>query len=183
VAEPKHWRAEKNGNGAQAWLVGQAVALREMSWRGSQNQNEENRLAALRWLLDNAYKTILVLPQIAWSGVNIGYDKKRFDEGARDAASKVWPDEWTRKLLFTFAGLSKDFQDSSVSQSLQARRAERLVLALDRLIAALPELKKNEPVQSALNELFKLAQSIPDFDPKQFSVALQKFSAALANQP
>src|SRR5665213_4200704 len=33
VAEPKHWSAEKNGNGAQAWLVGQAVALREMSWQ------------------------------------------------------------------------------------------------------------------------------------------------------
>jgi hypothetical protein len=47
---------------------------------------------------------------------------------------------------------------------------------LRRLVAALPELKKNEPAQSALNELFKLAQSVPDFDPKQFS-------AALANQP
>jgi len=61
---------------------------------------------------------------------------------------------------------------------LQARRAERLVLALDRLVAALPELKNNGPVQSALNQLFKLAQSVPDFDPKQFADALQKFSAA-----
>ena len=43
------------------------------------------------------------------------------------------------------------------------------MLALDRLVAALPELKNNEPVQSALNQLFKLAQSIPDFDPKQFA--------------
>ncbi len=183
VAEPKHWSAEKNGNGAQAWLVGQAVALREMSWLESQNENEQNRLAALQWLLDNASKIIPVLPPILWSGPSVGYEKQRCDEGARNAASIVWPDEWTRKLLFAFAGLSKDFQDSSVSQNLQARRAERLVLALDRLVAALPELKNNEPVQSALNQLFKLAQSVPDFDPKQFADALQKFSAAIAVQP
>jgi len=38
-----------------------------------------------------------------------------------------------------------------------------VVAALDRLVAALPDLKNNEPVQSALNQLFKLAQSIPDW--------------------
>jgi hypothetical protein len=183
VAEPKHWSAEKNGNGAQAWLVGQAVALREMSWLESQNENEQNRLAALQWLLDNASKIIPVLPPILWSGPSVGYEKQRCDEGARNAASIVWPDEWTRKLLFAFAGLSKDFQDSSVSQNLQARRAERLVLALDRLVAALPDLKDNEPVQSALNQLFKLAQSVPDFDPKRFADGLQTFSAALTFRP
>jgi hypothetical protein len=43
------------------------------------------------------------------------------------------------------------------------------VLALDRFVAALPELKNNEPVQS-----------IPDFDPKQFSDALHNFSTVLA---
>ena len=69
------------------------------------------------------------------------------------------------------------------SQNSEARRAERLVLALDRLVAALPELKNNEPMQSSLNQLFKLAQSIPDFDPKQFADALQKFSAAIAAKP
>jgi len=68
---------------------------------------------------------------------------------------------------------------SDFSKQYHARRAERLLLALDRLVAAFPELKNNEPVQSALNQLFKLAQSIPDFDPKQFSAALDKFSAAL----
>jgi hypothetical protein len=53
-----------------------------------------------------------------------------------------------------------------------------LVGALDRRVAASPELKTNEPAQSALNQLFKLAQSVPDFDPEQFADALQKFSAA-----
>jgi hypothetical protein len=81
------------------------------------------------------------------------------------------------------AATSDSFRDSSILQNLKARRAERLVLALDRLVAALPELKNNEPVQSALNQLFKLAQSVPDFDPKQFADVLQKFSEALVRQP
>ena len=63
---------------------------------------------------------------------------------------------------------------------MAARRAERLVLALDRLVAALPELNKNEPVQSALNQLFKLAQSIPDFDSTKFANALADFSRTLS---
>ena len=53
VAEPKHWSAEKNGNGAQAWLVGQAVALREMSWQLAQEkspmESEINRWAGSVW--------------------------------------------------------------------------------------------------------------------------------------
>jgi hypothetical protein len=54
------------------------------------------------------------------------------------------------------------------------------MLALDRLVAAQPELKNSEPAQSALNQLFKLEQSDPDFDSKQFGDVLQNFSAALA---
>ena len=183
VAEPKHWSAEKNGSGAQAWLIGQAVASREMNWQSSSqkspDENSHNRLLALQWLLANTSKTIPVLPPILWGGSSIEYEKQRCDEGARNAASLVWPDEWTHKLLIAFAGLSKDFRDVSISQNLQARRAERLVLALDRLVATLPELKNNAPVQAALNQLFQLAQSVPDFDPKQFAAALEKFSAAL----
>ena len=55
VTEPKHWSAEKNGNGAQAWLVGQAVALREMEWQISREPKPDKKLIARRdalvWLL------------------------------------------------------------------------------------------------------------------------------------
>jgi len=91
-----------------------------------------------------------------------------------------WTDDMTRKMLLAAANTSESFRDSSISQNLQARRAERLVLALDRLVAALPELKNNEPVQASLNQLFKLAQSVPDFDPQPFAAALEKFTAAIA---
>ena len=186
VAEPKHWRVEKNGNGAQAWLVGQAVALREMSWQlapmrtPSPTDNQLNRWRALDWLMMQIPSSVPVRSGIASAGSLYFCEQQMGDDIALNAAKISWSDEWTRKTLFAFTGLSQDFQDSSVSQSLQARRAERLVLALDRLVSALPEFKNNAPVQSALNQLFKLAQSVPDFDPKQFTAALNRFSIVIA---
>lgn len=187
VAEPKHWSAEKIGNGAQAWLVGQAVALREMSWqlagKKKSPKNEINRWNALVWVMQMAAPdSNLKIPPpdkivtLAYAASTLQGES---DQVARDFATADWSDTKTRKILSAFANSSESFRDSSISQNLQARRAERLVLALDRLVAALPELKNNEPVQSSLNQLFKLAQSIPDFDPKQFADALEKFSAAV----
>jgi hypothetical protein len=188
VAEPKHWSAEKNGSGAQAWLVGQAVALREMSWQFAQEksptENEINRWAALVWLVEtaapkNADKS--VPPTTSAEAVKMAAQIQReMDKDAREAADGVPTTSDIRATLSGLAATSVAFRDDSISEPVQGRRAERLVLALDRLVAARPELKQNEPLQSALNQLFKLAQSIPDFDPKQFADALQKFSDALA---
>ena len=189
VAEPKHWSAEKNGNGAQAWLVGQAVALREMSWQLtqmhgrtelSQRMTETNlldRIRALSWVLRNAtdeQQGVQRFPE-DFESVEIWADKL-----ALATAVTPWSAQTTRENLTRLANLAPSFLVTQNSQSIQARRAERLVLALDRLVAALPEYKNNGPVQSSLNQLFKLAQSVPDFDPKQFADALEKFSAALS---
>jgi hypothetical protein len=191
VAEPEHWSAEKNGNGAQAWLVGQAVALREMSWQlaneKSPTENEINRWAALVWLVETATpknadesRPPISLPEAVKMARQI---QPEMDKMAREVAGETPETSDLRAILPGLAATSDSFRDSSILQNLKARRAERLVLALDRLVAALPELKNNEPVQSALNQLFKLAQSVPDFDPKQFADVLQKFSEALVRQP
>ena len=187
VAEPKHWSAEKNGSGAQAWLVGQAVALREMSWQLAQEkspaENQINRWAGLAWLIQTTtpHGTLKTpLPAAPAEAVKEGGRiQNGSDEVARAVAAAHWTDEMTRNALTVLANSSGSFREAAVSQNQQARRAERLVLALDRLVAALPELKNNRPVQAALNQLFKLAQSVPDFDPKQFAEALEKFSTAL----
>jgi len=192
VAEPKHWSAEKNGDGAQAWLVGQAVALREMTWQLtqmhgtselSQRMTETNlldRIGALSWVLRQATGEDRVNQLFAEDFESV---KSWADKLALATAVTPWSEQTTRDCLTRLANLAPNFLESQVRQSLQARRAERLVLALDRLVAALPELKNNGPVQSSLNQLFKLAQSVSDFDPKQFADALQKFSAALAAKP
>ena len=183
VAEPKHWSAEKNGNGAQAWLVGQAVALRELSWQLAQEksppENEINRWAGLAWVLQtitakNNFQT-LSAGDLETKVRLAGKIRGECDEVARDAAAAGWTDELTHKLLSALAGSAESFQDTAVSKSLHARRAERLVLALDRLLAA----ENNHKADAELNQLFKLAQSVPDFDAKAFAAVLEKFSAAL----
>ena len=188
VAEPKHWSTEKNGNGAQAWLVGQAVALRELSWQMAQTHpiadmsqryvetNLVDRILALSWLLHAAIADDRTIPSF-----NDDFESIRqwADKLAQEKSIALWSESTTQEYLMRLANLSSSFLDEKVRQPLQARRAERLVIALDRLIAALPELKSNEPVQTALNQLFRLAQSIPDFDPKQFAGEFQKLANAL----
>ena len=189
VAEPKHWRAEKNGNGAQAWLVGQAVALRELNWQLTrmhglteltQRMAETNliqRIEALAWLLNRATGEPLSPMTFA---EDFESRQRMADKLARDKSEAIWAGQATRDCLSRLANLGAEFSDAKIPQPLQARRAERLVLGLDRLVADLPELKHNEPVQSALNRLFKLAQSAPDFDPQKFAAALDEFSKAVA---
>ena len=159
-----------------------------MSWQLAREQspteNEINRWRALVWLVERAGKTDSSLPpppDITFrpNEENFQLVQKWGDTLAMTAAKISWTETFSRETLSALANTPADF-GTEIPQPASARRAERLVLALDRLVAALPELKNNEPVQSALNRLFKLAQSIPDFDPKQFAAALEEFSKAVA---
>ncbi len=189
VTQPKHWRETTNFNGAQAWLVGQAVALREVYWKAiilkSSTEKDGLNLRALSWLLSKVRTSIpFKLERMDGFG-------EPADEMARQAAGifkqsllfdplpPIWPNEWTSKLLTTLSGCANDFRDSAVPPPDQAYRAQRLVLGLDRLVTALPELDKNQPVQSALKQLFKDVQSLPDFKPTDFADHLAAFQKAL----
>jgi hypothetical protein len=175
VAEPKHWSAAKNGNGAQAWLVGQAVALREMSWQAKREKLPSLRADGLFPIIFRAHHVDERLPALP---DNLSTEQWS-DQVATAATTLIWSDDLTKKYLSELANDGAAFRDNSTAQTLLARRAERLVLALDRLVAALPELKGNAPLQTALNQLFKLAQSVPDFDPAQFATVLDQFARAL----
>ena len=184
VAEPKHWSAEKNGNGAQVWLVGQAVALRELNWQMTQihglnelslrltETNLTERVYALSWLLRHATGQGLEPGTMA---EDFEGRQRLADELAREKSNSAWSDQMTHDCLTRLANLAPDFRDEKISSRMHARRAERLVLALDRLLAA----ENNHKADAELNQLFKLAQSIPDFDSKPFAAALEKFAAAL----
>ena len=182
VTQPKHWRETTNWNGAQAWWTGQSAALREMSWQitneKSPTENQVNRWEGLIWLFNQMEK-----PKAG--AIPSAIEEAKTVQQATDAGAKylfdVLRDKGMHAFLSSLASASADFRDSSISQPLQARRAERLVLALDRLVTALPELDKNEPVQSALKQLFKDAQSLPDFNPTQFAEHLSDFQKALTS--
>jgi predicted CXXCH cytochrome family protein len=187
ASEPKHWREPATWHGAQAWLVGQSVALREMSGALQRDpaaaELDAPRWAGLLWVLQRCELSD-ALPSL--TGLAAEPSPPAFaasvpaaDTAAQRAAALTWTDEMTKVLLKKLAATSPAFLDATVAQRVQAYRAERLVLALDRLLASLPAAQRPAAAGARLDALFKLAQSIPDFAPADFAHALAEFEKAL----
>jgi len=183
VSQPKHWRKAEDKPGAQIWLVGQAVALREMSSQLSQAKASDETLAAqwaaLVWLLQLASKADPHWPAIELNS-NAPTAERAMevhhwsDQFAKAIAEIAWSEGLTRKCLAVLAKTDDAFGDPKVPRSIQARRAERLVLALDRLTTGLGASRPGP----LLDHLFDDVQSLPDFDPPQFAKHLQEFHAS-----
>lgn len=189
VTQPKHWRKEIDEPGPQLWFVGQAVALREMSWQLANEKNPHaeatNRWAGLLWLLRQAQWATgdefkFALESLSVEEAGFTTIQGWADRLARTVVGSEWTEVRTRLTLAGLASAATDFEVGKAPQPLQARRAERLVLALDRLTQALPATK-NQAVSDALNRLFAGVQSLPDFDPAQFAKDLKEFHARVAS--
>jgi hypothetical protein len=194
AAEPRHWTESAASSHAQIWFVGQAAALRELSWQLSREPRDDDRLIArwraLLWLLqklDGLNPALTGLKNISPEARPENYlaAQRAADSLARAAAtSSLWNDALARQALIRLTGTAGEFVADTNAGELPARRAERLVLALDRLLlaqnAATPA---SSGANHELDELFKLAQSVPDFRPADFATALTRFAATLKNQP
>lgn len=189
VSQPKHWHEAADWNGAQTWLVGQAVALRELSWQLSREPESYEKLTArwraLLWLLQkldglgsefSGLGTLSAEP----SSPNFRASLMASDALAKRIAGSQWTDALSRQVLATVANTGGEFQQAGVGVQVQARRAERLVLALDRLLAASKQSPTNPDPDANLNRLFKLVQSLPDFDSAEFAEALNQFSKSVS---
>ena len=110
---------------------------------------------------------------------------------AREISDADWSNTLSQETLAALAGTSDSFRDGNVAQPEQAVRAQRLVLALDRLLKAthptppinpLKPLPKEEPLpgEAELGTLFNLAQDPKTFDAKKFADSLQKFAGIVA---
>ena len=183
AAEPRHWLERTGWDGARAWLVGQAVALREVSWQLARPGETDGRLlarqAGLLWVVQRASRAIGP-DTFASLAVQSSADKTRAaaDDLAKDVAARPWTPGQTAAVLKQLASATEDFRDAGTPVEIQARRGERLVLALDRLLAASDRAVENR-LDTEMKELFRLAQSLPDFDPAKFAAALEKFAAKL----
>jgi hypothetical protein len=148
--------------------------LREMVWKDGRQPAASNqfqqRLAALKWLLRPLAGLSESLPEL-------GGEVESVDGFAKAVGSLDWNAELTRRCLDLCAGRAVDFRDTTIAKEEQARRAERLVLALDRLVAGL-DGDAGGGLEFAVKRLFNLAQSVPDFDPALFAQELE----GLANQ-
>ena len=103
----------------------------------------------------------------------------RSQDLAKSAAASPWTDEMSRRALAALVATGDDFRQSGVADHSQARRAERLVLALDRLLATRKGSQPNNYADANLNRLFTLAQSLPDFNSSEFATALNQFAKSL----
>lgn len=181
VSQPKHWREKGDWHGPKAWLVGQAVALREMSAQLTKEKTPGEKLtepwAAALWLLQKLDGLDSALPALK-PAANATQAHSAADTHARRAAEMEWSHDLTRQALQRLTKTHTEFTDTKIPRLQQARRAERLVLALDRLTAPLDKaaLAKLEP---DLKELFALAQSLPDFAPDKFAKSLESFAKKL----
>jgi len=185
VTMPRHWPKAQDAPGPQAWLVGQAVALREASWQlmneKSPDEDLINRWRGLAFVIARAAAVVPDLPAppdttFRPNTETFQLTQKWGEEIAKGAARLSWTDELSKKVLNAFSESAADF--GSIPKTVSARRAERLVLALDRLTAALPQV--NSAANQSLNKLFADAQSLPDFDPQQFAKDLNTFHSSVA---
>ena len=185
-SEPPHWRETAGHDGAQAWFVGQAVALREMSAALRDGRidaaRETPRWQALLWLvqrtgLDSDPSPFASLPLTATPSTLA--TATEFSDQVAQRAAKVWAPAQTKAVLAKLAATHPEFSAADVPQPVQACRAERLVLALDRLLAAQPAAERPATASARLDDLFRLVQSQPDFVPAGFARALAAFARDL----
>ncbi|HZZ20912.1 MAG TPA: multiheme c-type cytochrome [Opitutaceae bacterium] len=182
--EPRHWRDPAAGIGAQAWFVGQAVALREVSWALLNGRAEPARSVpvadSLSWLLDRSGLDFKEQPfGEAGNGPDaLASTVEKADLLAKRAA-RSWDPSFAPTALRRLSSTGADFIPGASPHLVQASRADRLVLALDRLLSAMPAPSRPAGASQSLDRLFHLAQSQPDFDPAAFAKELSRFSGAL----
>jgi hypothetical protein len=185
--EPRHWRDHGADFGAQAWFVGQAVALREVSWALLNGRADPARSVpvwrGLVWLMSRSGLDFGTAPLDA-SGTSLAALSAA--AGSADLlakqAARAWKPQYAGEALRRLAATQGDFLDPGAAPLTQACRAERLVLALDRLLDALPAAQHPPGISARLDRLFQLAQSRPDFAPAEFSRELDGFARALGGQ-
>src|SRR4029077_13916983 len=116
VNEPKHWRDEDPASGPRSWLIGQAIALREITWaliksppdERSQLLDQEN---ALVWLLDKTGFGNDLSKFSAFPGI-----QQSADEIAERAAKWSPTNDSLMSILQTFSGSDAEFRSANVSR-------------------------------------------------------------------
>jgi hypothetical protein len=185
IAEPKHWR-DPDGSGPRAWLVGQAVALRETSWRLAQNSAPATQTLGqwegLHWLLARvtaADRTLLPIdPNPTRDAGGFARTQEQADALARRAAQENFGTGIVQRLLRDLIGADAEFVENfEQPRDLLFRRGQRLVLALERLTSA--ENKSVEELRILRADL----RTPADFQPTDFAAHLAKLRLKLATAP
>jgi hypothetical protein len=189
VAEPKHWKDDDAWSGPREWLTGQAVALREMSWAlASDPESDEAsnaRWNGLAWLCATTTSAGGSWPPVTQPSATPGMSefnraRSEADALARRASVSNWSESSARTLLVALASSDGEFSTKGTAAPLLGQRAKRLVLALDRLVAA---LNKNRgyriKIDAEFNQLFLDVKALDSFDASAFAAHLRSFREVL----
>lgn len=182
VAEPTHWR-DPEDIGVRAWLTGQAVALRELSWHLSTNAiPNEDALAqwrALAWLLGkvtSADRTLLPIDATE----NFSRAQQQADTLARHASEQNLGAEFAGQTTRSLVALDGEFVETAgTPRELLFWRAQRLVLALERLSDFANRTKLDAPRPPELAELRQDLRWSSEFDSARFASRLRAYRLSL----
>ena len=186
VNEPRHWRDDDPWSGARAWLVSQAVALREAAWRSRTDPDPaadmQETSVALAWLLQKVTLTEPLLPKIVEpTASDLGPLQKEADDLARRAANWNPNIDSAMSMLRALAETHSEFvvgKDRSLQNLFY--RARRLVLAVDRLNNALAQNRGTpSKIDHELDQLRQDVAAYGNFDPARFAEHLRPLRAKL----
>jgi hypothetical protein len=183
-SQPPHWRDEGEWFGLQAWLTGQATALRERCWKLAQSPGEQalTRARALSWVLARTTSIPGFEPTIPELPARPAADalnrlQQAADSLARKSAKLAWTRAKASALRKALAGTEQDFQ-APADRPLAAQKALALTHALTRLTAALADDAGRPERAAILAELSAAAQAVP-FDPETFRNRLAAFASSV----
>lgn len=183
VNEPKHWKDENQWSGARAWLTGQAVALREAAWRSRTDAepapDAQETSLALAWLLARATLAEPMLPKVVEPTSS---DLEPLERQADGLARNAWNPtvDSIMSIVRALAETDSEFATAKQTPAQSFYRAKRLVLALDRLTAAL-NANRGAPfkIDSELNALREDVRTHDHFDIVRFAEHLRAFRSKL----
>jgi hypothetical protein len=176
---PPHWREiEDEWLAPRMWLVGQAVSLRELSWRLGQRSDEDiaARVEGLRWLLG--------LSVVGGGGQLSGGDPRSAqsaaDRLAKNASTTKWTREQTLGQLRKFAESNTDFRNAKGSAKEMLRRAQVLVPAIELYWNVLKAKGVASPTfDQALGVVQNELKKGTAFEAPLFAAALQQLEVAM----
>ena len=185
INEPKHWRDDNPWIGPRAWLTGQAVALREATWRLRSDPDPapdmQQTSSALTWLLKKVTKIEPRLPGISEPNYSdLAPLQRQADDLARRAATWNPDTNSVMSMLRELSSTDAEFLGPIASMETLFYRARRLVLALDRLSAAVNQ-KAATPLKID-NELKTLREDVgghDGFNSGRFAEHLRTFRGKL----
>ena len=182
-AQPPHWR-EPADSPVRAWLTGQAVALRELSWKmqGNDRNSDPDALAqtgALAWLLSKVTSSDRSLPVIL-EDADSATLQRAADQLARHVSARTFEDGYSSAVLQMLISLATEFNRSSpVPGDVLFYRAKRVALAC----VALSETSDHPPVAPAeLGRILEDVSSPVNFNARAFAEHLAAWRVTAATQ-